>query len=253
MTVSPTESDIETEVRSFLLAILPAGIEVVQGQGNRVAEPPGSDYVVATATFRERIETNIDAYLDCRFTGTIVGGVLGIASIDFGTIDIGATVFGTTVGGTGLGTATIVSQISGSVGGVGSYAVAGSQAAALGLMACGQAEILQPVKVTLQLDVHGPSSADNAQVISTLFRDSYGVDFFTRRGMFFDGTAPAFDIVPLYADDPKQVPFLNAEQQYETRWIVEALVQANQIVSVAQQFADSAVVGVIEVDTTYPP
>ena len=80
----------------------------------------------------------------------------------------------------------------------------------------------------MQLDVHGPNSSDNAQTISTLFRDEYGTAFFSAFG---------YDVRPLYADDPKQIPFLNSEQQYETRYVIDAVLQANQIIAPPQQYA----------------
>ena len=99
--------------------------------------------------------------------------------------------------------------------------------------------------MTFQCDVHGLNSADNAQVISTLFRDSYAVDQFAGSGFG--------DITPLHADDPRQVPFINDQQQWENRWVVEALVQANQVVTLPQQFAGAVTVTLLSVDATYPP
>jgi hypothetical protein len=111
-------------------------------------------------------------------------------------------------------------------------------------VAAGTQNILQPTKVTVQLDVHGPNSADNAQTISTLFRDDYAVRFFAASGA---------DVAPFYADDPKQMPFTNEQQQVENRWVVDAVMQANQaIAGIPQQFADQLDVSVIDVQATYP-
>jgi hypothetical protein len=77
-----------------------------------------------------------------------------------------------------------------------------------------------------------------------MLRDDYAMAQFSTSG---------FDVTPLYADDPKQVPFLNGEQQYETRWIVEAVLQVNPVVSVPQQFMDAASITLVEVDAAYPP
>ncbi|MBO1325347.1 hypothetical protein K2X14_11590 [Acetobacter sp. TBRC 12305] len=55
--VSPTESEIYTAVRSWLLAILPAGMRVIQGQQNRQA-PPTDPFATMTIIGRERIATN---------------------------------------------------------------------------------------------------------------------------------------------------------------------------------------------------
>ena len=104
---------------------------------------------------------------------------------------------------------------------------------------------MQPTHFTIQLDVHGPFSMDNATIISTMFRDQYAIDAFA--------TANQGDIVPLYADDPRQSPFMNAEDQYENRWIVEANIQVNQLISsVLQQSADQLNATVINVEATYP-
>ena len=46
---------------------------------------------------------------------------------------------------------------------------------------------------------------------------------------------------------------INDQQQYEWRWVVEAMLQANQVVSVPQQFADQVTVEIISVDASYPP
>lgn len=185
LVVSPTESQVFSALRSFLLGLglaysLPqtTAAEVVKGQSNRVAEPQGADFVVMTPIRRPRLGTNVDTYGD-----------------PFPLPGIGSA--------------------------------------------------LQPTEVVVQLDVHGPNSGDNAQVIATMLRDPYAVDFFIATG---------FQVSPLYADDPRQVPFINAEKQYEDRWVVDAHLQADEVVSGAPvQFATSATVDLAEIDATYPP
>lgn len=103
---------------------------------------------------------------------------------------------------------------------------------------------LQPTRVTIQLDVHGPASAENAQIITTLFRSEYATDQFTVSG---------FDVQPLFAGDPRQMPFINGEQQVETRWVIDAVLQVNPVVTVAQQFASALQIDLVEVDTHFPP
>jgi hypothetical protein len=101
----------------------------------------------------------------------------------------------------------------------------------------------QATEVTIQLDVHGPNSHDFSEVISTMFRDSYATDFF----LSYPG------ITPLYSEDPRQVPFINAENAYETRYVIEMMLQADQTVTgVTQQFADVLDVSLVDVETTYP-
>jgi hypothetical protein len=99
----------------------------------------------------------------------------------------------------------------------------------------------------IQLDVHSASDAaasDMAQVIATLMRDERATTYFASAGL---------DGAPFYADDPKQVPFFNGEQQYETRYVVDVHIQANQALSgLPQQFADEAVIDVTNVEATFP-
>lgn len=102
----------------------------------------------------------------------------------------------------------------------------------------------QRMDAVYQIDVHGPNSTDNAQIITTLFRDPFATDY-------FDANYPALS--PLYADDAKQLPFINDSNQYEDRWVIEAHLQANIVVTVPQQTADTVTVEVISVDATYPP
>jgi hypothetical protein len=238
---APNQSSIQTALWNFLTNILPSGTEVILGQQNRVPEPEGGDFVIFTPIRRDRISTNIDVYADCAFTASIAGNVLDVSAIQFGVVGIGNTLFGVNIA-SGI---TILNQLTGPIGGAGTYTLSASQTVSSEVMACGIENILQPTRVVIQIDVHGPNSADNAQTISTLFRDDYGVQQFASSG---------FDVIPLYADDPKQVPFVNAEQQYETRWIVEAAMQANQTISgLPQQFAGELTFNPpVNVTVTYP-
>lgn len=110
--------------------------------------------------------------------------------------------------------------------------------------ALGSNTVAQPMQMTVQIDVHGPASGDNAQIVSTLFRDAFATDY-------FDANFPG--ISPLYAEDPRQTPFHNGEQQIEWRWSVDVYLQVDATVSgIPQAFADSLHVNVISVDETYP-
>lgn len=240
--LSPTESDTLTALRSFLLAVLPSGVPVVKAQANRVPEPQPGDFVVMTPTTRLRIETNIDNYVDCAFTGSIAGNVLTVTQVAFGALAVGSPVYGT-----GVVTGLQVQALAGGTGGVGTYTLTAVASAALQPMAAGVLNALQPIDLTVQLDVHGPNAADNAQIITTLMRDDYACEFFAAL------ETPQNSVAPLYADDPKQIPFINDQQQYEWRWVVEARLQVNQVVTVGQQFAEKADVGLIDVDAVYPP
>jgi hypothetical protein len=214
------------------------GVEVIAAQDNRVPEPSAPDFVTMTPIMQSRLETNVDSYEDVSFTAAIAGNTMTVSAVAFGDLAVGQTVFG--VGVTAL---TKIIALGTGTGGVGTYMVSPSQTVASRKMASGGQIFLQPTRVTVQLDVHGPNSAENAQTISTLFRDDYAVQAFKISG---------FDITPLYVSDPRQLPFENEGQQVESRWIIDAVMQSNSIIRAPQQFADQLVVDVIDVDAEYP-
>lgn len=180
MTVSLTNTERQalTVLRSFLLGVLPFGFEVIRAETNRTPEPNNPDFAILIPTGRVRLSTNVITYND-------------------------------------------------------GYPSSPSVRAAT-----------QPTQITIQIDVHGPASADNAQIITTLLRDDYACQAFTASG---------YDIAPLYAGEPQQIPFFNGEQQVEFRWTIDAVVQANTVVTVSQDFAASINIGLIDVDVVYPP
>lgn len=247
MTPSPTQSNVQAALGQFLAAILPAGTVILAAQQNRTAEPALTNFVVMTPIRFERLETNIDSYTDAKFTGSIAGATMTITSafpgFD-GQIAVGSTIFGV-----GVAPNTTVTALGTGTGDVGTYTVAPAQTIGSIILSAGTEQIEQHAKVTVQLDFHSAdtTAGDMAQTTSTLLRDDYGVQFFAAL------TPPLNGVVPLYADDPRQMPFLNAEQQYEWRWVLEAELQVNQVVVVPQQFADSIDVTLISVEATYPP
>jgi hypothetical protein len=107
----------------------------------------------------------------------------------------------------------------------------------------GETDLLQPIQLTVQIDVHGPSSADNTQIITTLFRDPYGVNALQ---------ALNENITPLFTSEPRQMPFTDGEQQLEERWIIEVNIEVNQTVVVPQDSATVVEIDVINVEATYP-
>lgn len=239
---APTQSSVQTALRAFLSAVLPSDVVVIAGVVNRVPEPPAERFVTMIPLRFTRLRTNVDSSADCRFTGSIAGNVLTAAfgAGDFGTIGLGAVVFGTGV----TGRPVIQQQLSGPTGGAGTYRISMTQTVGAELMAAGQSLLEQGAEVTVQLDFHAAdnTAGDLAQIVSTTFRDAYASEQMAGSG-----------VSPLYADDPHYMPFVNAEQQYEWRWTVEAKLQVNQIVSVPAQYADVITVGIVSVDATYPP
>lgn len=244
MTPSPTQSNIQAALRSFLLSVLPAGVDVIAGQINRVAEPRAGDFVVLTPSHFKRLRTNQDSFEDVKFTGSIAGTVLTVTDVDFGVIEIGATVFGV-----GVAANTLITALGSGTGGVGTYTVSVSQTISEEELSSGAKTVEQGVQVTVQLDFHSASlssAGDMAQTFSTLFRDEYATTQFANQ-------EPNYGVVPLWSEDPHQAPFISETQQWEWRWIAECLLQANVIVSVPQEFCDSIEVTLIDVDAEFPP
>lgn len=181
-TIDLTESQALTVLRSFLLLILPAGVDVLKAQINRVAEPNSLDFVMMTVALRERLATNVTTYTDS-FPGS-------------------------------------------------------TQTRATS----------QSTRLTVQLDIHGPASAENSQIVTTLFRDEYASAYFDASG---------YALAPLYTSEPRQAPFMNGENQLEMRWTVDLLMQMTPAVTTAQEFAGAVVIastsGILNVDAAYPP
>jgi hypothetical protein len=237
--VDISRDNIQAALRSFLMVVLDPAIEVFIAQDNRVPEPKGLDFVVMSWLYRQRLSVNIDEQADVKFQASILGNVLTVESIAFGAILKGSALFGVGVlAGTRIG-----DQISGTPGGSGDYNINLAQTLASQVMASGEMTMEQHTHLIFQLDIHGPQSGDNCQIISTAFNDGYAAEQFAGSGL---------GIVPLYTNDGKQAPFQNAEQQWESRWVLEAHMQANIKVRVPQQYADDVEVEVIEVETAYP-
>lgn len=62
MTPAITEDMICAALRTWLLLVVPSGVEVVQGQANRVPEPLGDNYIVFWPLSRLRTATNVDTW-----------------------------------------------------------------------------------------------------------------------------------------------------------------------------------------------
>lgn len=229
VTLSLTEVQTLTALRTFLLSVLPSGVEVVRGLDNRVPEPTGVNFVEMTPILRSRLGTNVDTYQDCAFTGSIAGAALTVTAMSLGTISVGATLFGT-----GVTAGTMITAQGTGTGGVGTYTVSQSQTVSSEILACGSKNMLQPTEVRVQLDIHGPASGDNAAIVTACFRDDFAVQSFL---------SPGFDVTPLYADEAHQMPFLNGEQQIEERWVIDCVMQCSPVLTVPAQFASGLTIG----------
>lgn len=233
------ESQIMGALGDFLTLILP-GVDVIAGQSNQVPEPAQDSFVVMTPLARSRVSLNVDSRADVLMTGSIAGTTMTITAAAYGLITVGAPVFGI-----GVADNTYVTAIISGSGGVGTYTITPSQTITSEKLSFGTNQALAPTRVTIQLDFHdSDGSADNVQTVFTLFRDQYGC-------AFFEGYP--ISIIPLYADEPRQAPFINGENQYEDRWTLDVVLQVNPVVSTPQQFADTVTVVLKEIDATFPP
>jgi hypothetical protein len=240
VTISPNQSDLQTAMRSFMLSVLPTDLEVVAAQDNRVPEPQIGNYVVMTPLRFERVATNLDTFQDSQFTATIDNGSMTVISFEHGEIEIGSLLSGANVPPNTLVTAGPTD------GGPGVYTVNSAITISTAQTFNAGAKILLiNTRATMQLDYHSDdySAGPNAQTVSLLFRDLYGTDY-------FKAANPA--ISPLYIDDAQQRPFINDQQQYEWRWVSDAVFQMNQRIVVAQQFAQAVHINLILADLVFP-
>lgn len=169
-------------------------------------------------------------------------GIMDVTAVDFGTILLGARVFGT-----GVAAGTKIRAFGTGAGGVGTYVVSPGQTLSSRAVAASGKLLETGSKFAVQLDFHSydlDSAADLAALVQSTFRDPYAYAFFAE-------SYP--HIRPLYADDPRLAPFVNENQQVESRWILEAELQINQTTRVPAQYADAVEVDVISVDAEYPP
>lgn len=165
VTTSITDDDVFTALRTFLISIVPSGVEVIQNQDNGVPMPDGP-FATMNNVGQRRLATNVTAY-----------------------------------------------------------------------DSAGQTKAVEAdTEYTMQVDLYGPDSGAWATAVQTLFRDPYAVD------MFPD------NIKPLSADDPIQIPLINAENCWEQRWRVRCVMQTCPVITLPQQSATAAHIDLYVVD-----
>jgi hypothetical protein len=236
-----TENAIYTALRTFLnSAVTTADIAIVRGQQNRVAQPPGSNFIVFTPLRNERLGTTQTAYVEIQFNGSIAGNVLTVAEMTWGGgILPGSVVRHRTVGTVANNTA-IITQTSGTAGKVGTYTITpGGQTVALSPLYISTRFDLAPTQLTVQLDVYGPDSWANAQAIETLFRSSYGVQAID---------VLSINAAPLYCDSARQIAFIDGEREYEDRWMMELALHVNPTIGTVQDAAEAIDVILVPAD-----
>ena len=234
VTITPTETDIFTALGNVLdtfglTTTDPVySVAIIQGQVNRTPEPPGTDFCVMWPLSRTRLSININTPEPVEITASITGNVMSVTSAQLGAVQVGQMVYGSgiTPGCQVLSLISPANSVSPAMWQV-------SQTAnASGEFYLGQNAAMNKTEVMMQIDVHGPSSADNATRIQTLFRSQYGIDAFAAQNAA---------ISPLYTSDPRQIPFDNGEQQVEERWIVDVAMQVNFVINTTEQFANQLI------------
>ena len=99
-------------------------------------------------------------------------------------------------------------------------------------------------QMSFQIDCYGVGSANLAHTLNILYRDFYTVEQFASSGL---------EIVPLYAGDIQQAPFVNGEDQYEDRYTFEIELQYNPHATVPLQSCNILTVDHVPVEATFPP
>lgn len=87
----------------------------------------------------------------------------------------------------------------------------------------------------VQLDCYGDNAADAAAMLQTLFRTEIAFDWMAEQKL---------SIRPLWAEEPRNMAFINDAMNYENRWMLEVHLQVNPAVTVPQEFAEE-----LKVDT----
>lgn len=246
LSITPTEMQVRTALRGFLVSVLPTGVDVLLGQQNRIPEPSYPAYTVIWPLRHKRLATNLHSFEDCFFPGTIAGTAMMVGTVTGLPLAIGRQVFGP-----GVAPGTVITGGSGT-----SWQVSPTQNVSPGTFSAGAATFTMQTGLTYQFDSHGappspnssvltPESTDMARVVSTMFRDSFATAFFAGTG---------YPVAPIAVDEGREVPWSNAEEQFEMMWVQEAYLQANFMVSgVPAEFADSATFSSINVDVMFPP
>lgn len=91
----------------------------------------------------------------------------------------------------------------------------------------------------IQVDIYGENAGDRAVTLETLFASSYGYE-----------TIKTLDdrLAPLYSSDAIQAPMINAESQWQERYIVTLSLQAHITVTLRQDYFDHADITLVQVD-----
>lgn len=247
-TLSISETQVFTALRSVLgtMGLVSStdgqSVPIIRGQVNRVPEPTETDFIVMWPLMRHRLAYNSVTFADNIVVGAIASNVLTVSAVTRGTVPIGQVIYGDDV----TDGCRVLAQLSGSAGGIGTYSTSTTSDVPSGDLYIGTQANMMATELTIQVDVHGlpgGQAGDNAQRIATLMQSQFGVSAFIDTG---------YDIAPLYAVDPRMIPFENDQRQTEERWVVDVALQINPMVTTTQQFADALEPTTIPADLLYP-
>lgn len=235
MLISIQNRDALRAIADFVQDV--TGFPCVVGQVNRVPSPKG-DYSIIWPLRFVRLGTNLDGVVDGKFQGSIADDVLTITEVY-----AGALAPGQQIDAIGIGAGTnVLEQLTGDPpGGVGTYKISQPQTIGDSVISAGMKTVRQDTEAVVQCDLHGDGAYDQCLVVQALFRDEYAVQA-------MEGTG----VTPLYAEDPRQLAFITAADQYENRMSIDLHVQINPVVTIPQQFSDGVDLTVVDVDVAYP-
>lgn len=91
----------------------------------------------------------------------------------------------------------------------------------------------------IQVDMYGESAGDRAITLETLFASSYGYE--TIKGL-------DVRLAPLYSTEAIQAPMINAESQWQERYIITLTLHAHITVTLRQDYFDHAEITLEQVD-----
>jgi hypothetical protein len=224
-------------LQNFPLLYVYGAPKVVRGQVNRVAEPRPGDFIIVQQLRQPRIATNYTTYGDNIIVASIEGNVLTISAMTHAASSLLPGMLILDVGGPLANGTTLGLQLTGTPNGIGTYNVYPPQSVPQETMYIGVRSDIVLTQTALQLDFHGPNSADNTKIVQGLWRSEYSYDLLQPLG-----------VAPLYASEPVEAPFINAEQQYEYRWTLDLEMQVNPTILTTQQFFDHVAIALIEAD-----
>ena len=93
-------------------------------------------------------------------------------------------------------------------------------------------------QVDIQVDIYGDEAGDRAVELETLFASTYGYDTINSINE---------NLAPLYSSTPFNAPMIDAENQYQDRYVITLTLQAHITVSLSQDYFDKVELSLTQV------